>query len=134
MYLLDTNVISEFRRKKPHGAVVNWLRNVGDAELFISAYSVGEIQIGIERTRENDKGKAAELEKWLQSIIETYSTLAMDDKILRFWAKLIHNKSDDLREDGLIAATAHVHNLTVVTRNEKHFKLLEFKVINPFKT
>ena len=62
MYLLDTKVVSELRRPRPHGAVVAWLQSVDDASLFLSAVTLGEIQAGIERTREQDPAKAAEIE------------------------------------------------------------------------
>ena len=62
MYLLDTNVVSELRRTKPHGAVVAWLRGVEDADLHLAAVSLGEIQAGMEITREQDPAKAAEIE------------------------------------------------------------------------
>ena len=68
MYLLDTNVISELRRVRPHGAVLAWLRAVDDAALHISAVTLGEIQSGIERTRETDPDKAAEIEDWLDQV------------------------------------------------------------------
>ena len=64
MYLLDTNVISELRRPKPHGAVLAWFESVADSDLHISAVSLGEIQAGIELTRDQDAAKAAEIEQW----------------------------------------------------------------------
>jgi toxin FitB len=64
VYLLDTNIISELRRIRPHGAVVAWIEPVPDADLHISAVSLGEVQAGIEITREQDEEKAAELEAW----------------------------------------------------------------------
>ncbi len=133
MYLLDTNVVSEFRRKKPHGAVLKWLEQAKDIDLFICAYTVAEIQIGIEKTRENDPDKAADLEDWLDLIISAYPVLSLDEKIFRHWAKLIQNKPAHLREDALIAATAKIHSLIVVTRNESDFKQFGVEVLNPFK-
>ena len=62
MYLLDTNVVSELRRPRPHGAVLAWLQSVDDAQLFLSAVTLGEIQAGIELTREQDATKASEIE------------------------------------------------------------------------
>ena len=64
MYLLDTNVVSELRKPRPHGAVVAWLQSVPDAELYLSAVTLGEIQSGIELTRDQDAAKAAEIEAW----------------------------------------------------------------------
>jgi predicted nucleic acid-binding protein len=114
VYLLDTNIISELRRQKPHGAVVSWLQGINDKDLFISAVTIGEIQSGIEITREQDSKKAYQLEQWLDLVADTYNVLAMDSAIFRSWAKLMHKTSDTLYEDAMIAATAKVHNLIVV--------------------
>ena len=133
MYLLDTNVISEFRRTKPHGAVLSWLTNRSDSELFISAVSIGEIQSGIEKTREQDLVKAKILEEWLNQIAGLYSVLPMDGNVFRVWAQLMHRQSDTVIEDAMIAATALTHRLTVVTRNVKDFKRFNVDILNPFK-
>lgn len=90
MYLLDTNVISEFRRTKPHGAVLSWLNNTSNDELFISAVSIGEIQSGIEKTREQDLVKAKMLDEWLSQVVGLYSVLPMDGNVFRVWAQLMH--------------------------------------------
>jgi predicted nucleic acid-binding protein len=133
MYLLDTNVISEFRRTKPHGAVLSWLTNRSDSELFISAVSISEIQSGIEKTREQDLVKAKILEEWLNQIAGLYSVLPMDGNVFRVWAQLMHRQSDTVIEDAMIAATALTHRLTVVTRNVKDFKRFNVDILNPFK-
>ena len=132
MYLLDTNVVSELRRPRPHGAVVAWLQSVEDASLFLSAVTLGEIQAGIERTREQDPAKAAEIEAWLERVASAWNVLAMDATAFREWAKLMHRQSDTLYEDAMIAATARTQGLTVVTRNVADFKALGVGVLNPF--
>lgn len=134
MYLLDTNVISELRRARPHGAVVAWLKSIRDEDLRISAVAIGEIQAGIEIMRELDKDRAAEIEAWLEQVVETYNVLGMDAKIFRAWARLMHRKSDRLIEDAMIAATAIIHGLTVVTRNVRDFKGLGVRTLNPFES
>ena len=133
MYLLDTNVVSELRKPRPHGGVLAWLQAVDDKDLFLSAVTIGEIQAGIELTREQDAGKAAEIEAWLEQVAASYAVLPMDAAAFRAWARLMHRRSDTLIEDALIAATAAVHGLTVVTRNVADFKAFGVPVLNPFK-
>lgn len=132
MYLLDTNVVSELRRQKPHGAVVAWLNGVEDRDLFISSVTIGEIQAGIEMTREQDLEKACQLDQWLDLVAGTYNVISMDAGIFRAWAKLMHKTSDTLYEDAMIAATAKVNNLVVVTRNISDFRSFDVKLFNPF--
>ena len=133
MYLLDTNVVSELRRPRPHGAVLAWLKSVDDIDLHLSAVTLGEIQAGIELTRDQDADKAAVLEAWLEIAAAAYNVLPMDGATFRVWAKLMHRKSDTLYEDAMIAATARVHKLTVVTRNTADFAHFDVGVLNPFK-
>ncbi|HRM53167.1 MAG TPA: type II toxin-antitoxin system VapC family toxin [Ottowia sp.] len=132
MYLLDTNVVSELRRPRPHGAVLAWLQAVDDAQLFISAVTLGEIQAGIELTREQDTDKASEIEAWLDQVAAAYNVLPLDAAAFREWARLMHRRSDTLYEDAMIAATARVHGLTVVSRNVADFKALGMEAFNPF--
>ena len=131
MYLLDTNVVSELRKPKPHGAVLRWFEAIPDADLHISAVTIGEIQAGIELTREQDEAKAAELEQWLDLVSRSYNVVPMDAPAFRAWARLMHKSSDTLYEDAMIAATAKVHKLTVVTRNVTDFKAFGVSVLNP---
>ncbi|MDR2212497.1 MAG: type II toxin-antitoxin system VapC family toxin [Pseudomonadales bacterium] len=132
MYLLDTNIVSELRRPKPHGAVLAWFKSLTDLEIYLSAVTVGEIQAGIEITREQDAAKAQELEHWLESLVGAYNVLPMDAAVFRAWARLMHRNSDTLYEDAMIAATARVHKLTVATRNLADFKMFDVPLINPF--
>ncbi len=132
MYLLDTNVISELRRTKPHGAVLAWLESVADSDLHLCAVTIGEIQSGIEITRETDETKADEIEAWLEQIAATYNVLAMDARAFRCWAKLMRRRSDRLMEDAMIAAIATVHNLVIVTRNVRDFEHFGVRTFDPF--
>ena len=132
MYLLDTNVVSELRKSKPHGAVLQWIQDIPDAALHISAVTIGEIQAGIELTRDQDPAKATELEQWLQLVSGSFNVVPMDAFAFRVWARLMHGTSNTLYEDAMIAATAKVHKLTVATRNVKDFKSFGVSVVNPF--
>ena len=134
MFLLDTNVVSELRRPRPHGGVVAWLQAIPDSDLYVSAVTIGEIQAGIEITREQDPEKASKLEFWLEQIAESYNILVMDAGTFRSWARLMHRQSDHLIEDAMIAATATVHNLIVATRNIRDYRQFKVKTFNPFST
>jgi predicted nucleic acid-binding protein len=132
MFLLDTNIVSELRKPRPHGAVVAWIEGVGDTDLHLSAVTLGEIQAGVELTREQDPNKATIIETWLEQVVATYNVLPMDVPTFRRWAKLMHRQSDTVNEDAMIAATAIVHKLTVVTRNTRDFERFQVPLLNPF--
>lgn len=132
MYLLDTNVVSELRKRRPHPAVVAWLEPVPDNDLYISAVTVGELQAGVEITRVQDPAKAAEIEAWVELVASTWNVLPMDARTFRCWARLLHGRSDDLLEDAMIAATAQVHDLVVVTRNLRDFQPFGVRTLDPF--
>lgn len=132
MYLIDTNIVSELRKVKPHGAVVAWLEGVPDTELFLCAVTLAEIQSGIEITRKQDGRKALEIEAWLDQVAAAYNVLPLDCEIFREWARLMHHESDTVYEDAMIAACARVHKLTVVTRNVSDFKRFDVPIFNPF--
>jgi len=133
-YLLDTNVVSELRKRKPHGAVLSWIHDLPEESLRLSVVTLGEIQAGIERTRELDPDKADELEAWLDDLAATSHVISIDTAIMRRWAKLMYGKPDHHLEDALIAATALVHGLTVATRNVADFRPFGVKLINPFSS
>ena len=133
MYLLDTNVVSELRRPRPHGGVTAWLSTVPEAALFISAVTIGELQIGVENIREREPERAEIVERWVDALALNYNVLPMDVPCFRRWAKLIRGRPSDLFADAMIAATALVHDLTVVSRNVRDFARLEVPVINPFR-
>jgi toxin FitB len=132
-YLLDTNVVSELRKPKPHGAVLAWLGNLQESQIYLSAVTIGELQAGVERTRGGDPDKAAQIQSWIDLLEESYQVLPMDSSCFREWARLMNGKPDDLLEDVMIAATARIHELTVATRNERDFASVGVQIFNPFK-
>ncbi len=133
MYLLDTNVVSELRKTKPHGAVLAWFEGLEDTQLHLSAMTIGAIPAGIEITREQDAAKASEIEAWLERVADAYNVLPMNSATFRTWARLMHKRSETVYEDAMIAATAKVHGITVVTRNVADFKPFGVPLLNPFK-
>ncbi|MGA8090404.1 MAG: type II toxin-antitoxin system VapC family toxin [Terracidiphilus sp.] len=131
-YLLDTNIVSELRKPKPHGAVIAWRRSVPAHQLAIPAVVLAEAQAGAELTRKQDPEKAGELEAWIDNLMAYYTVLPADGPIFREWARLMHGRSDDLSTDAMIAATARIHRLIVVTRNVRDFENFDVQVLNPF--
>jgi predicted nucleic acid-binding protein len=133
-YLLDTNIISELRKVHPHGAVTAWISAMEEASLFVSAVTLGELQVGIERTRRQDPSKASELERWVDHVPAVYRVLPMDIACFREWGRIMDKKSPELLQDAMIAATARVHRLIVATRNERDFNQLQVRTFNQFKS
>jgi predicted nucleic acid-binding protein len=129
-FLLDTNVVSELRKPKPHGSVVAWLNQLRDDQVFLSAVTLGELQAGIERMRAQDAKKAQEIESWVDQLADSVQVLPMDALCFRERARLMSGKPDALIRDAMIAATARVHGLTVATRNERDFKVFGVALLN----
>ena len=132
MYLLDTNVVSELRRTRPHGAVVAWLKSCASESLHVSAVTLGELQAAVENTREQAPAKATEIESWIELIAETFKIIPMDGAIIRIWARIQHRRSYAIAQDAKIAATAEAHGFTIVTRNIGEFEDLGARTFNPF--
>ena len=86
----------------------------------------------MEITREQDPGKAAAIEAWIDEIADAYHVLDMDARAFRCWARLLHRRSNELSGDAMIAAIAEVHKLTVVTRNVRDFAALGVRTLDPF--
>ena len=133
-YLLDTNVVSEAR--KPHGDphVKAWLASVHPAQLYLSVLVIGEIRLGIERLRPRDHAQAGIYESWLETLERDYADriLPVDINVADEWGKM--NAPNPLPViDGLLAATAKVHNLTVVSRNTDDLKAAGVRLLNPFE-
>jgi toxin FitB len=131
-YLLDTNVISETRKPKPHGAVTAWLQTLPIDHVYLSSVSIGELQAGVEATRRQHPAKAAEIELWVEELALSYTVLAMDVLCFREWARLMLGRPQAVLEDMMIAATARVHGLTLATRNLRDFENIDLEIFNPF--
>ncbi len=133
MYLLDTDVLSELRKRKRNARVVKWISTVAESDLYLSAITVAEIERGIERQKKPDPSFARDLAAWLEFTLRAYGEriLPLSVNIARRWGRLsaqIGNEELDLA----IAATALEHGLTVVTGNTRHFKRTGVKLFNPF--
>jgi toxin FitB len=133
MFLLDTNVVSEMRKPKPHGAVKAWIASLNDRNIAIAALTLGEIQAGIEKTRETDSDKATALTFWADALAASTNVIAADAAIFRLHAQLMHRQPHQEWEDALIAATAIISGLTIATRNTKDFARFNVPLIDPFQ-
>lgn len=132
-YLLDTNVVSEIRKSRPDRRVAAWFDSVPASELFLSVLVLGEVRQGIERLRRRDAERASEYEQWLTILAGAYRDhlLVVDEGVSDAWGRL--NVPDPLPViDGLIAATALVHGLTLVTRNVADFARTGIPVLDPY--
>lgn len=121
------------RRPRPHGAVVAWLRALDERDIYMSAVTFGELQSGVEITRELDAEKAMEIEGWINRVLGLWNVLPMDAATFRECAKLMHRRPKHLFEDAMIAATAKVHGLTVATRNVRDFRHFDVEIFNPYQ-
>ena len=133
MYLLDTVVISEMRKRQRDPAVVEWLSSQRDADIFLSVVTIGEIERGITQQKIKNPHFADELAKWLDRVLILYAdrVLPVDIETAKLWGRLSAEQGNH-GPDLLIAATAMVHGLAVVTRNERHFIPVGVNVLNPF--
>jgi predicted nucleic acid-binding protein len=132
-YLIDTNVVAELRKQKPHGAAVAWLQSLELGQGFFSAVTFGEIQRGVELTRRQDPVKANDIEAWAAQLEPSSKVLPVDAACFPEYARLVHRRSDTLAENGMIAATVRVHALAVATRNERDFAHFDVTVLSPIR-
>jgi hypothetical protein len=134
-YLIDTNVISEVRKSNRCDAhVARWYDSVEDKSLYLSVLVLGEIRKGIERARSRDTNKARALEKWLSAVKNGFAerVLPIDQAVADAWGQMSASRPLPVI-DGLLAATAKVHSMTLVTRNAADVAGLGAQVFNPFE-
>ncbi|MFL6127941.1 MAG: type II toxin-antitoxin system VapC family toxin [Mycobacteriales bacterium] len=132
-FLLDTNVVSELRKREPDGAVTSWLASAPAADLYLSVLVVGEIRNGIERLARRDREQASAHEKWLADLLDLYRdrVAPVTAEVADTWGRL--NVPDPLPVvDGLLAATALVHDWTLVTRNTADVRRTGVRLLDPF--
>jgi hypothetical protein len=133
-FLVDTNVVSELRKgRRAHAKVREWLRSVDDAALYLSVLVIGELRQGVEGLRRRDPSAAARLDRWLHELVERHAdrVLPVDTAIAERWGRL--NVPDPVSAvDGLLAATALVHSLTLVTRNVRDIQRTGVQHLDPF--
>jgi predicted nucleic acid-binding protein len=132
-YLLDTNVVSELRRRRPDTGVLTWFDSVRSADLRLSVLVLGEIRQGVEQLARRDADQAAMYEKWLLDLVDVFSDriVPVTVEVADLWGRL--NVPDRLPAvDGLLAATAMVHGWTLVTRNTSDIARTGVLLLNPF--
>jgi predicted nucleic acid-binding protein len=132
-YLLDTNIVSELRKPAPNPELSAWHRRNRDADAYISVLVIAEIRRGIERVRPRDPSQASALERWLAALTSSYvhRTLPVSADVADEWGRLsARNPPPPI--DGLMAATAKVHGLTLVTRNVNDVARTGVALLNPF--
>jgi toxin FitB len=131
MYLLDTCVVSEARRRSPQA--VTWLRSTRPETLFLSAITIGEIMKGVSVKLRTDPPAAAILLRWLDELRVVYASriLSIDNEVATSWGRLMAERSRPV-VDTLIAATARVHNKVVVTRNVADFADAGVTLLDPW--
>jgi len=132
-FLLDTNIVSEVRKPKPHGGVLAWFKAHQNDYLATPAIALFELQMGIENLRPQDALRAQSFDLWLDRIASGSNVLPLDAAAAREAARLMTNKPMNLIADAMIAAIARVNGLTVATRNIRDFKQFAVSLVNPFE-
>jgi toxin FitB len=135
-FLIDTNVISEVRNgARCDPKVAAWYATVEDGDLYLSALILGEIRRGIEVARPRDPAKADALQAWLESVVAAFGNrvISVDVAVSDEWGRMSAIRPVPVI-DGLLAATAMVHRLTLVTRKDSDVRRLGVRVLNPFKS
>jgi predicted nucleic acid-binding protein len=133
-YLLDTNIISELRKPRPHPGLISWFEAQASSALFLSVITLGEIRQGVEQLRSRDAKQAELIDRWLQGLLHFYEDrlVYVDGDIAEDWGRIRARKTVPVM-DAFVAATARVHGMTLVTRNARDFAGLGVTLLNPFQ-
>ncbi|HYI13879.1 MAG TPA: type II toxin-antitoxin system VapC family toxin [Thermomicrobiales bacterium] len=133
-YLLDTNVVSEGRKPRPDPNVVAWLTSVSSSDMFVSTMVIGELRRGVEMLHRRDLQRATALDQWLQELLNEYADriLPVTVEIAQEWGRM--NVPDLLPAvDAILAATAKIHRMTLVTRDTGRLAQYGVTILNPFE-
>lgn len=132
-YLIDTNVLSEVYKKQPDENVTKWLKEVNQDAVYLSCITIGELRAGAIKKNKNDKVAGKALFQWIESLENDYDDqiVNIDLSMCEIWSELLSIDNTNAI-DSLIAAQAIRNNMTLVTRNIKHFKMYKMKLLNPF--
>lgn len=132
-YLLDTNIVSELRRKKPNDNLVQWFEEIDTDNLYLSCITIGELKSGALKKAKTDQATGKLLFQWINSLVTDYEDqiLNIDLETCEIWAHMLNIDSTNAI-DSLLAAQSSQSNMTLVTRNVRHFHMFEIKLYNPF--
>lgn len=133
IYVLDTDVVSELRRKRPNKAVVQWISEIPAVDLSLSVLVIGELRQGVERLRRSDRAAARQLDRWVEELQRSFSDrlLPVTATIAELWGRLNATGPRPV-VDTLMAATAIVHGYVLVTRNQRDVETTGVQLLNPF--
>jgi hypothetical protein len=132
VFLLDTNIISELRKPRPHGGVVAWAHAHPPEQYNVPSIAIYELQAGAELVRKQNAAKAREIDLWIELIMTTHHVVPFEQQAARTTAWLMQGQPQELFEDAMIAATAIANGLTVATRNTRDFERFNVTLVNPF--
>jgi len=132
-YLLDTNIVSELRKKSPDIKVVKWMEETTSDQIYLSCITIGELKMGALKKSKKDAIMGNALLKWIGELVNLYEEqmVLIDLETCEKWAEFLSIDSTNAI-DSLLLAQAVTNNMVLVTRNTKHFKMFDVKCLNPF--
>ena len=131
-FLLDTNILSELRKPRPHGGVLAWFTVHQSAGFATPVVALFELQMGVEKLRSQDPHRAAQFEFWIERLESGSNVLPFDSAASRETARLLQKQPMSLMADAMIAAITKVNGLTLATRNTRDFERFKIQIVNPF--